>query len=80
MEWISDLLGGRKQRVIVNVTCSEWMEMISGVPQGSVLGPLLSDMYYNLPDILLNSGIYFYADDTKVLRIIKDESDYMKSQ
>ena len=43
--WLSEFLGGRLQRVVLNQATSEWTPIISGVPQGSVLGPLLFLLY-----------------------------------
>ena len=41
IEWIEQDLKGRKQQVTINDACSEWKDVTSGIPQGSVLGPLL---------------------------------------
>ena len=56
----------RKQRVIVDGEVSSWLPVTSGVPQGSILGPLLFIIYINdLPSILKSSTPYLFADDTK---------------
>ena len=47
LNWIKDFLTGRKQRVMVNNTCSEWSDVISRIPQGSVLGPILFIAFIN---------------------------------
>ena len=65
----------RKQRVVLGEIKSEWVEVESGVPQGSVLGPLLFVLYINdLPDRVKNQ-VKLYADDSKIMAVIKDWED-----
>ena len=75
LSWISDFLSNRKQQVVVRRTYSEWSNVISGVPQGSVLGPLLFILYVNdLPDSI-QSFMGIFADDTKIYRPITSSND-----
>ncbi|CAC5393388.1 unnamed protein product [Mytilus coruscus] len=61
LDWITDFLPYRKQRVSVNGETSEWKEVTSGIPQCSVLGPLLFVLYINnLPDCV-TSDAYLFA-------------------
>ena len=73
--WIKDFLTSRSQIVKVNGTSSFQSDVISGVPHGSVLGPLLFVIYIN--DILdtINSEGLLYADDTKIFRQIASKDD-----
>ena len=75
LKWINSFLSMRKQQVSVNGCLSSEQSVISGVPQGSVLGPLLFVLYINdLPDEI-NSMVLMFADDTKLFRIIESSED-----
>jgi len=75
LDWESDFFTNRKMRVGVKGKYSRWTEITNGVPQGSVLGPLLFLLYVNdLPDWMLNS-IVMFADDTKVWTRISGVDD-----
>lgn len=64
--WISDFLSNRKFRVKVGQILSELKTVLSGVPQGSVLGPLLYLIYTSDVPRMLTSKCSLYADDTKI--------------
>ena len=66
--WIRSFLTNRKQHVSVNGSASDWSDVTSGIPQESVLGPILFIIYIN--DIVEQhkSEIYLFADDAKVFR------------
>jgi len=75
---LSNWLQGRKQRVCILGKFSKWIEVLSGVPQGSILGPLLFLIYINDLESGVVSHILKFADDVKILgrsmrRLIRDK-------
>ena len=64
--WIEKFLTTRTQQVALNGFSSDWTEVVSGVPQGSVLGPLLFLVFVNDMPETVRSSIMMFADDTKL--------------
>ena len=80
LDWIKSFLSDRHQYVKVNDKLSKEGKVLSGVPQGSVLGPLLFVMYINdLPEVT-NSDMYLFADDTKLVEEINSAEDAIRLQ
>ena len=75
INWIEKWLIERRQRVVVDGEVSNWKAVLSGVPQGSVLGPILFLIYINDLDDDITSKVLKFADDTKVFRKIKSDAD-----
>jgi len=71
---------GRKQKVALNNNESEWSEVVSGVPQGSVLGPFLFNIYVSDMPLIINSPIVQFADDAKMFRTIATVNDFFQLQ
>ena len=73
LEWFRSYLSGRKQYVHFNGMDSDTEDVTCGVPQGSVLGPLLFIIYTNdLPNALRDSGCILFADDTTLFQSLQD--------
>ena len=76
LDWISSFLANRKQRVSLMDTTSDWHAVLSGVPQGSVLGPILFVIFVNsLPAEAVSSQVFLFADDAKVFKSILKPED-----
>ena len=74
--WIKSFLSNRKQRVSVNGALSDITDVTSGVPQGSVLGPVLFLLYINDINGNIKSSIRLFADDSIIYRKLSSKSDH----
>ena len=75
IKWIEKWLTHRRQRVIVDGEISNWKSVLSGVPQGSVLGPILFLIYINDLEDDISSKVLKCVDDTKVFRKVTNDTD-----
>ena len=71
INWIEQWLTDRRQRVVVDGEVSSWKSVLSGVPQGSVLGPILLLVYIDDLEEGVTGNIFKLADDTKLFRKTK---------
>ena len=78
--WFRSFLTGRSQRVLINGSASSWSPVVSRVPQGTVLGPILFLMFINDLPTNTTSGIKLFADDCVLYRPINSVSDHFALQ
>lgn len=74
-DWIKEWLRDRSQRVCANGYCSNWRPVTSGVPQGSVLGPILFLIFINDLECGLRNPVFKFADDSKLLARVNNRHD-----
>ena len=80
LSWFVSYLSDRRQRVIVNGKASDRKPVTSGVPEGSLLAPILFSMFINELPSEMESGCLMYADDVKIFRKITSPSDGLSLQ
>ena len=72
---INEFLLTRRQRVVISDSRSEWKDVLSGIPQGSVLGPVLIAIYIISKPNTVKSKLFLFADDPKLYREITSDKD-----
>ena len=78
--WIQAFLSNRTQCVVVDGASSQWCPVESGVPQGTVLGPLLFLLFINVLPNFVSSQVRLFADDCLLYRTISSIEDQLKLQ
>ena len=71
---LNDFLSNRKQGLVLNGPCSSWNDILAGIPQGSILGPLLFLIYVSDLTNGLKSEYKIFADDTSLISVVHDVS------
>ena len=69
---IQSFLRDRKQRTVLNGQCSNWGDILAGVPQGSILGPLFFLVYINDLAVDLKCNVKLFADDTSLFTVVQE--------
>ena len=70
-----EFLSDRRHNVVVDGAASEWIPIVSGVPPGSVLGPLLFIIYTSEMFELVENRLFAYADDSTLLAVVRKPTD-----
>ena len=74
-----EFLSNRFQTFVLNGQMSSWAQVVSGAPQGSILGPLFILYVNDIPD-LIKTNFRMFADDTKIFLVILSFDDHIKLQ
>ncbi len=80
LKWMRDYLEEREMRTVIRDTSSNWSKVTSGVPQGSVLAPIMFQVYINDIHEGVTSYMNLFADDAKLLKIINNKEDCLALQ
>ena len=81
LSWLGSYLTGRSQRVVINGHYSEWLPVLSGVPQGSILGPLMFILYIDdLHSLVQSTSLKIYADDVALYAAVSSRQDCVDLQ
>ena len=80
LNWIKSFLTNRRQRVLLNGSPSDWEAVVSGVPQGTIMGPIFFLLFVNDVPNTLNCNVMLFADDTQLYSTINEEQDCINLQ
>ena len=75
LHWVRGFLSNQEQRVIIDGQMSDWAQVTSGVPKGSILGQLLFLIYVNDTDSDISSTVQLFADDCTIYQKVRNTVD-----